>query len=139
MPGLLRRVQQPVVERLVTEGNAAELLPAIHIPSADAHTDLLGLCVFMVVLTHSQQHSWRSCAKKETLIRLEKLGRQTKTLIKSFVQHPERGEGQGHFEHGSQARGTQRYVGHGSLLSEAQSQQAEERESTTSFMMNKPQ
>lgn len=51
-----RGIQQPVVEGVVTKRNATELLAAIHVPSAHAHSDLLGSCVLVVVLTHTQQH-----------------------------------------------------------------------------------
>lgn len=143
MPGLLRRVQQPVVECLVAEGNAAELFPAIHIPSADAHADLLGLCVFMVVLTHSEQHSWRSCEKKERLIRLEHWGKQAKKLNSNplySIQNGVRSRGTSNKGHGQRDKevtfvGAQLIfkmnIGHGSLLSEAEPQQAETRETTT--------
>lgn len=65
----LGSVQKPVIERLVAEGNAAKLLPPIDIPGTDTHSDLFGLGVFLVTLTHSQQDSWRSCEVKESCIR----------------------------------------------------------------------
>lgn len=70
MPRLLWSVQQPVVESLVAEGNAAKLFTPVDIPGADAHPDLLGPCVFMVVLTHSQQYSWGGYKKEESTIRV---------------------------------------------------------------------
>lgn len=53
MACLLGGVQQPVVERLVAEGDAAELFTPVDIPGADTHSYLFGPRVFMVVLTHS--------------------------------------------------------------------------------------
>ncbi len=70
MPRLLGSVQQPVVECLVTESNAAKLFPPVHIPGADAHPDLLGPRVFGVVLTHSQQYSRGCCRGEESEIRV---------------------------------------------------------------------
>lgn len=61
----LRSVQEPVVERLIAEGNAAKLFPAVDVPGTNTHSDLLGLGVFLVTLTHSQQYSWRGCEVKE--------------------------------------------------------------------------
>jgi len=61
-PRLLRRVQQPVVERLVSEGDAAELLAPVDVPGAHAHADLLGPRVLAVALTHAQQHPGRGCS-----------------------------------------------------------------------------
>ena len=61
MPRLLWSIQQPVVERLVAESDAAKLFTPVDIPGADAHPDLFGLRVFMVVLTHSQQYSRGGC------------------------------------------------------------------------------
>lgn len=57
----LGSVQKPVVECLIAEGNAAKLLPAVDVPGPNTHSDLLGLGVFLVTLTHSQQYSWRGC------------------------------------------------------------------------------
>ena len=34
-------IQQPVVHRLVLEGNAADVSPTIHIPSPNTHSELL--------------------------------------------------------------------------------------------------
>lgn len=51
----LGRVEQPVGERLVLEGDAAELLPAVHVPRAHAHADLLGLGILVEVLAHALQ------------------------------------------------------------------------------------
>lgn len=65
----LGSVQKPVIERLVAEGNTAKLLTPIDIPGTNTHSDLFGLGVFLVTLTHSQQHSWRSCDVKESYIR----------------------------------------------------------------------
>lgn len=70
MPCLLWSIQQPIVERLVAEGNTAKLFTPVDIPRADAYPDLLGFRVFMVVLTHSQQYSWGSCKGEESWIRL---------------------------------------------------------------------
>lgn len=36
-------VEKPVGEGLVLKGDAAELLPAVHIPGAHTHADFLGL------------------------------------------------------------------------------------------------
>lgn len=58
-------IQQPVVECLVAEGDAAELFATVDVPGADAHPDLLGPRVFLEALTHSQQHSGRGCRGEE--------------------------------------------------------------------------
>lgn len=63
-----RGIQQPVVEGVVTKRNATELLAAIHVPSAHAHSDLLGSCVLVVVLTHTQQHPGRSYKHKRQIL-----------------------------------------------------------------------
>lgn len=51
----LGRVEQPVGERLVLERYAAELLPAIHVPGAHAHADLLRPGILVEILTHALQ------------------------------------------------------------------------------------
>lgn len=78
MPGLHRSIQEPVVECLVAESYAAELFAPVHIPGADAHADLLRPRVFVVALTHSQQHSWRGCQREKISVRMQILG------VKSF-------------------------------------------------------
>lgn len=65
----LRSIQKPVIECLIAEGNAAKLFPTVDIPGTNTHSDLLGLGVFLVTLTHSQQYSWRGCAVKESCVR----------------------------------------------------------------------
>lgn len=59
MTGLLRGIQQPVIKRVVTKRNAAELLASVHVPCTHTHSDLLRSCVLVVVLTHAKKHSGR--------------------------------------------------------------------------------
>ena len=70
MPRLLWSIQQPVVECLVAESNAAKLFTPVDIPGTHTHPNLLGPCVFLVVLTHSQQYSWGGCRAEESGIRV---------------------------------------------------------------------
>lgn len=50
------RVEEPVGERLVPKRDAAELLPAVHIPGPHTHADFPGLGVLVEILTHALQH-----------------------------------------------------------------------------------
>lgn len=59
----LGRVEKPVGERLVLESDAAELLPAVHVPGAHAHADPLGLGVLVEVLAHALQHFRGGCSE----------------------------------------------------------------------------
>lgn len=59
MAGLLRGIQEPVIERVVTKRNTAELLAPVHVPCTHTYSDLFGTCVLEVVLTHAQEHSGR--------------------------------------------------------------------------------
>lgn len=61
-------IQKPVIECLIAEGNTPKLFTAVDIPGTNTHSDLLGLGVFLVTLTHSQQYSWRGCKVKESCI-----------------------------------------------------------------------
>lgn len=70
MPGFHGSIQKPVVECLVAKSYAAELFTPVHIPGANTHADLLRPRVFVVVLTHSQQHPWRGCQREKISIRL---------------------------------------------------------------------
>lgn len=69
-PCLLWSIQQPVVECLVAESNAAKLFTPIDVPGANTHPDLLRPCVFLEVLTHSQQYSWGGCRWEMSMIRV---------------------------------------------------------------------
>lgn len=71
MACLFWSIQQPVVKRLVSKSNAAKLFTPVDIPGANAHSDFLGPCVFVVALTHSQQYSWRGCRGEQSWISLQ--------------------------------------------------------------------
>lgn len=105
----------------------------------------------MVVLTHSEQHSWRSCEKRERLIRLENWGNKQKKKKKLnsnplySIQNGVRSRGTSNKGHGQRVKGVtfvgaqlifKMNIGHGSLLSEAEPQQAETRETTTVTLYN---
>jgi len=59
MSSLLRSIQQPIIKCVVTKRNAAELLAPVYVPCTHTHSDLLGSCVLVVVLTHAQKDSGR--------------------------------------------------------------------------------